>query len=376
MQLVKKVDQLERQRVSCLVLKPLQRAKSLSVQTAEVLRDALEQGVFGSGLPGERKLCGLLRVSRPTLRAALEALEREGWIEVAQGKPSRVVRPRGSELVAGRRKLVVLTPVRVGEMPSFFRVVLEELRTRLEQVEMPVEVVVERGAFAGRPHRTLEGVVRSHADAIWLLHLSTEATQRWFFERAIPCVLAGTPVEGVLLPGVDRDNRGACRHAAATLLNAGRRVLALLLPEGVRGGDEESRLGFLEGVSGRLGELAPPRVVRHDTTVSGVCQALDRLLQQTPRTDGLLVGRASHALTALTHLLRSGHRVPADVSLIARDDDAFLAETVPAVARYVTKPGQFAGALVRRVERLCRGVGPGGAVRLLVPELERGASID
>ena len=342
----------------------------------EVLRDALEQGAFGDTLPGERKLCELLRVSRPTLRAALAKLSQEGRIETVQGKPSRVLWRRQVQAPNAYRKLLVLTPLRASEMPSFFRLTLDDLRLKIESLEMRLETLVEPVIASARPRLALERLVAPQPDAIWLLYLSSEETQRWFYERNIPCVLAGTPVEGVPLPGVDHDYRAVCRHAASTLINAGRRRLALLLPEGGRGGDEESKAGYLEGVSVRAGAAEPPRVVRHDTTVAGVVRVLERLLLQKARIDGLLVGRSNHALTALTYLLRTGFKVPGDVALIARDDDQFLAETTPAVARYVTNPRQFAGALLHTVARLAEGATLRSRLRLLVPSLVRGETID
>ena len=45
---------------------------------------------INSNLPGERDLASLLGVTRPTLREALQRLERDGWVEVRHGKPTRV----------------------------------------------------------------------------------------------------------------------------------------------------------------------------------------------------------------------------------------------------------------------------------------------
>jgi len=43
-----------------------------------------------SSLPAERELALKLGVTRPTLREALQRLARDGWIEIRQGKPTRV----------------------------------------------------------------------------------------------------------------------------------------------------------------------------------------------------------------------------------------------------------------------------------------------
>ncbi|MFH2102042.1 MAG: fatty acid metabolism transcriptional regulator FadR [Chloroflexota bacterium] len=56
------------------------------------LLEAILTGVFpiNSNLPGERDLADQLGVTRPTLREALQRLARDGWVEIRQGKPTRV----------------------------------------------------------------------------------------------------------------------------------------------------------------------------------------------------------------------------------------------------------------------------------------------
>lgn len=56
------------------------------------LLNAILQGEFppGSQLPGERDLAVRLGVTRPTLREAIQRLARDGWLTVAQGKPTVV----------------------------------------------------------------------------------------------------------------------------------------------------------------------------------------------------------------------------------------------------------------------------------------------
>lgn len=53
---------------------------------------AILDGVFpiNSSLPSERELSTRIGVTRPTLREALQRLSRDGWIEIHQGKPTRV----------------------------------------------------------------------------------------------------------------------------------------------------------------------------------------------------------------------------------------------------------------------------------------------
>ena len=53
---------------------------------------AILDGTFpiNSTLPAERELAEKLGVTRPTLREALQRLGRDGWLEIHQGKPTRV----------------------------------------------------------------------------------------------------------------------------------------------------------------------------------------------------------------------------------------------------------------------------------------------
>jgi GntR family negative regulator for fad regulon and positive regulator of fabA len=53
---------------------------------------AILEGHFpaGSYLPAERDLAVQIGVTRPTLREALQRLGRDGWVEIRQGRPTRV----------------------------------------------------------------------------------------------------------------------------------------------------------------------------------------------------------------------------------------------------------------------------------------------
>lgn len=60
--------------------------------TENRLIKAFMDGTFPiqSNLPAERELAESLGVTRPTLREALQRLERDGWVDIQHGKPTRV----------------------------------------------------------------------------------------------------------------------------------------------------------------------------------------------------------------------------------------------------------------------------------------------
>ena len=63
---------------------------------AELAESRLLQAILNgnfpvySSLPAERELAAQIGVTRPTLREALQRLARDGWLDIQQGKPTRV----------------------------------------------------------------------------------------------------------------------------------------------------------------------------------------------------------------------------------------------------------------------------------------------
>ncbi len=74
-----------------LIRRPMDRLRP-AVAAETRLIQAILDGVFeiDAHLPPERELAGLLGVTRPTLREALQRLARDGWVDIQHGKPTRV----------------------------------------------------------------------------------------------------------------------------------------------------------------------------------------------------------------------------------------------------------------------------------------------
>ncbi|HEY1174352.1 MAG TPA: substrate-binding domain-containing protein [Verrucomicrobiae bacterium] len=372
MLLVKSFDQSYRMKAlsSPSAALPLPERVSLVTQTARILRLGLETGRWPGALPGERLLSEQLRVSRPTLRAALAQLEKDGLLQTSQGKRRQTVisqkRSRGSKSSAPK-SICLLSPHPLDAVPPMVLFWINELRARLAELQLGMELVVRPSAYHAKAEKAWEELAASHPSAAWVLFLSNEPMQRWFAARKIPALVVGSCPADNPLPSVDVDYRAACRHAAQWFSGHGHKRLALLLPASGCPGDQESEEGFCEGAL--KGEV---KIVRHDETVAGVCARVDRLIALAEAPTAFLIARSAHALTVLTHLQRRGIKVPQDIALISRDDDAYLQHVVPTLARYTSRPQQFARkvgeALVQVLER---GAKPGRAVRLM-PEFLRG----
>jgi len=348
---------------------PLPERVSLVTQTARILRQGLTTNRWPGALPGERLLSEQLRVSRPTLRAALAQLEKDGLLQTAQGKRRQTVatNSKAHTKKGAPKSICLLSPHPLDAVPPMVLFWINELRARMAELHLNMELVVRPSAYHAKAERAWEELAQCHPSSAWVLFLSNEPMQRWFAARKIPALVVGSCPSDNPLPSVDVDYRAACRHAAQWFSGHGHKRLALLLPASGCPGDQESEEGFREGAV--KGEV---KIVRHDETVAGVCARVDRLIALAEAPTAFLIARSAHALTVLTHLQRRGFKVPQDVVLISRDDDAYLQHVVPALARYTSRPQQFARkvgeALVQVLER---GSQPARPVRLM-PEFLRG----
>jgi hypothetical protein len=153
----------------------------------------------------------------------------------------------------------------------------------------------------------------------------------WFMRRQLPCLVVGSCATGVSLPSVDADYRATCRHAGGMLSGKGHRSIALIRPEGDYGGDRSERAGTARGPDP---ERKPCAVFAgapaHDGTPAHLCALLDKALRSPHPPTALVVARAVHVLTVMMFLMQRGKRIPQDMAVVSRDDEAFLQHTVPA----------------------------------------------
>lgn len=313
----------------------LSRASSLTVQAVQWLRKALADRIWTGILPGERELCDCIGVSRPTLRLALEQIEKDGLVEVTHGKRRRIIAHPSVAIRTGPAKRII--GMLLAE-PGYVRLpfqsgIFETMRDRLEKLGLLVETHVSAPCFSGRPDRALEKLTSLHRVDAWLLVHSPPSTQNWFARNHVPCVVAGSCEPSTLLPSVDIDHGAACHHAVGVLARAGRKNIALLTPKRAQPGDIESEMEFQSAVKAHRGAIAS-RVIRHEESVPGVMRSLDALLSRESSTDAIIVARPSYALAALTYLQKSGCRIPKDMALIARSDDPMLDFATPRISCY------------------------------------------
>ena len=330
----------------------LPRRLSLVAETADSLREGIQNGHWHNRLPGERELCESLQVSRRPLRSALAELGRDGWLEV-EGRQGRRIKKHGDvtpNAESGRKTIAILTPGSFLSLPPRISFVMDTLRDKLTAAGCEVQFHINPACYTASPGRVLAKFVESHPATVWIILSAHEPLQRWFNRQKLACLILGSCAPGISLPSVDVDFHATGHHAGGLLWRKGHRRIALVLFKGIYGGDIACEEGLREALKGMPG--AQIQVLRHDASTAHLCALIDECLRLPNPPTAYLVGGATHVLTVMMHLMRRGRRVPADAAVISRDNDPILETSSPSITRYAVKPAQLAGRIAIAVRQL------------------------
>jgi DNA-binding LacI/PurR family transcriptional regulator len=249
---------------------------------------------------------------------------------------------------------------------------VDDLRAQLAKDRLELEVQVSPACFARKPDKALDNLVSDKSAAVWVLLSAPEATQRWFMQRGLSCVLLGSPHPGIALPALDIDFHAMGQHAARQFLSRGHRRLGVLIPAVDKAGDANTVAAFRAVCEQTPGATA--LMIEHDGTSAGLQRGLGTMLKKSPPT-GLLIAHARHVLTVISFFATQGVRVPRDFSIIARDHESFLDFMVPPLAHYAVSPANFARKLSRLVLKMARGESVPARGHLLMPSFVPGETL-
>ncbi len=352
------------------------RYSTLTQQVARALEEEMRRGVLRESLPGERQLAETMQVSRRTIRAATEILRGKKLVRKAHGRPTQIVaNPPTHAKSSAMRVIGLLLPKPLEELKPY-TTVIDCLRSSLYRNGFRLDTHFGQSFLSGRPAGALQRLVTQIPCDGWILTSASHACQSWFSAAGITTVVAGTAHDGIPLPSVDVDMLAASRHAAGVLLRHGHRRIALLLEKSDWAGHRKTEEGFLDGVR-QFGDDALGRVLKHDGSVAGLEQVLDRSLQSPAPPTALFIVNPYHYLAVSAILAARGLDVPRDISLLCRDDDVCLKYLPIRPTRYACS----AEAQARQVFSLLIGAMRAGSRKrpvksvLMMPKFLEGTSI-
>ena len=328
------------------------RRTSVADQAGRVLRDAITRRSLPDPLPGEHLLARQLGISRGSLRAALEQLGAEGLLTRLNGRRTRL-RPHAARRQARNPPTVcVVCPMsRADLIPNEF---ILKLHAACVARGMIWEEAFDAKLDARRPEKMLRTLVADRTHVCWILLGCAAPIQQWFARARVPTFILGSCQAGITLPSIDFDFHAIGWHAAGLLAKNHHRNIALLQSHRELAGDLETIKGFQE----YLAQSALRPVVKRifvNADLANLRPKLDQLMQSPEPPTAIFCLRPDYALNALVHLLRSGRRIPGEVSLLSRDSHLLLEQALPDLARYLGSSDRHCDRAVRFAESLLAG---------------------
>jgi DNA-binding LacI/PurR family transcriptional regulator len=289
-----------------------------SLHVLRVLRQRIADGHYPleGRLPSERDLADEFKVSRVTVRKALEQLTSDGMI-------SR--RP-------GLGTLVTATEPVKPEMASDVGFVVQHLdnpyysafASALESVLSAHDLSMVLAGTAQNPDEELRSLQRMRERRVRGVILCVpdrlhhpEAVAALLQQR-LPVVVIGGRQSGVAVDTVDSDNRAGMTAAIEHLLQLGHRRIGFL--SAMAYGRVDVRLELTAELLRARG-LEPGPAVRVDTPdFAGGRAALDRMLETAERPTALLCTNDITAIGAVQRAFELGVSIPGEFSIVGYDD--------------------------------------------------------
>lgn len=328
------------------------RPASLAETAVQALIRAFETGRLKGKLPGERKLCVMLQISRMTLRLALKEIQRLGWIRTVAGQYREIVkRVKVRANPVSPQRIVYVSPSPIRELEPFFVLSLDYLREILGRRGILMETEVRPECYGPNFRRALKRLCTENRPDLWLLGQSPRAMQAWFLSQSYKHLVVGSAFSSKSHSTVDLDHEATARHAAMTFGRMGHKRLAVFVRDSHLSGDQRTLEGFLAGAAGHPGGSLQVDAFVHEGSPAGVFRALGRLMKLQPRPTAIFSAGGLQTVAIMTRLFELGIRVPQEMSIISRDDDPALDFITPTPARYFRPSEKFARGVFRQIER-------------------------
>lgn len=344
---------------------------SLAVQAADSIRKAIRDGTWSETLPGERTLCHLLQVSRPTLKAALDILQHEGILDVRSRQRTRILPGKRASRAEDRMTVMLLTgkklPFHAVNVLSFIGGVQQALSAGGFRLQIVDDLQLGRR----RPDEFLKKLTSDKGILCYLLVSVTEEVQSFFARARFPALVCGSPFPGITLPSCDWNYEAIGRHAAGVFLAAGHRHLCIVRPSTMKRGDWEGEEGFVS-VATRGG--AQVRVISNGGKSATLHAAIQKVFRDAKRPTAIIATDPYDCITALFALERLQIRVPGEVSVISLDW-ARIFEALPfRVASYIDD-SRFVEKLKKLVLKLASNRVLPSRATLVMADFTRGDTV-
>jgi DNA-binding LacI/PurR family transcriptional regulator len=356
--------------------------------SAEALRDQLiehlaaSRPAVGSRFLSDHDLVQLSQLSRPTVRKALEALRRQGWIERRHGSGT-FIGPRAAMAADPRRAEPGRSTARLALLIHLQEDPLDNWNNAARRDAPDAGDGGRRTSIGGwYPREVLRGIDREAADRSLALevldqdadpkhigrrleqtrpdvvvftgpHPNPVATIAQAVRLGIPAIGTGTWMGAYGIPSACEDGRQGARDAVRYLVAMGHRRIGFTVGPFATPWVFQRRQGWIDGLAEAGIEPDEGLVLWSNPGADGAAEETRAYLQRRQPT-ALLMGNYA-SVWPLKPLIDAGHlRVPDDLSVVTFDQYPnsayYLNGAQPAVVRLpLERMGQELAALARRL---------------------------
>jgi DNA-binding LacI/PurR family transcriptional regulator len=268
-----------------------------------------------------RVINGSPAVSPAASAAVHDAIARTGY------RPNRAARSLVTRRT-GSIGLVVSEPEGRVFSDPFFASMVHGVTDVVSERDIQLVLVLAKDE---RAHQRVLGYLRDgHLDGALLLSSHTrDPLPRLLIEEGLPAALSARPLTPLSISYVDVDSVAGAKLAVTHLASRGRhRIATIAGPQDMSAG-QDRLAGYRQAVR-QLGQAGDDELVRYGNfTRSGGAKAMEELLRDGVRFDGLFVASDLMALGALAVLAERGIRVPHDIAVVGFDDSTAALEARP-----------------------------------------------
>jgi len=347
------------------------RVWSLAGQSADLIRERIGSGALGPVLPGENELSRMLDVSRPTVRAALDLLEKEGVVgPTSQGKPRWVAKDWfGKSKVGPSVRFLLAGPLH--EASAEKQTVIYQMRERLASHGISTAFQVSSAFRAKSPAHSLAKDFADTTCSVWVVADPTPEIEDWLTKKEVPCVCLGGSYNHHL-PRIGGDGERAIREATRSLLDLGHRRIVYPLHNayGVHMVLPFRQVMEDHGVEWNESFHSP----RWKDHAANWYPMLERMLTSANPPTAFLTLGVRNLLPLLTWLGQNGLRTPRDVSIIHMLDDPILEHLYPPLTHFQLNRDKLCHTAVELVLRLAQDGKPFDEVRMIPMQRIEGRS--
>lgn len=302
----------------------------------ELLRQELEHGTWGRGesLPAERDLAEQYRVSRITVRGALERLVTQGLIERSGRRRVVAAAPRPAQRETQLVRCLVASPADTGRYAfsalwsfgatndfygeitrGLMRGLARRRQVRLRYLQTPGEASPLASVEAHNLWAELDGMIVVN-------HRLSDSEVAAFRQRRVAVVSFGPPAGKRRVSYVDLQNSNGMYQATRHLLELGRRRIGVVGLEPDRWYNE-ARLGGYRQAYEERGIRPLPEWILPTLTAAGDAQADEIWAQLAPRRgefDALIFSKGWAGYRLYSRLHAAGWDIPRRTAIVLYDD--------------------------------------------------------